>query len=112
MSKPVLVLDLVGVLAKPRHVDGAIEPGAPITGARAFLQRAMVHFDVRVLAPETINGVDVRAWLIASFGEEVSAALPRTDGTRGAFEYIGRNVTRFDGTFPDPRVLLQSKPWC
>lgn len=110
--KPTLAIDFKGVLAlahEGEHDDPMSWPMMP--GARGFVHRAKVTFDLVVVTP--IPAEDgPRRWLRHHLGElanelEISEVVP------DCVTYLSAHVTRFEGEFPmDPKwILSYTKPW-
>ena len=127
-TKPILVVDFDGVLhSYTSGWKGAdIIPDEPVPGAIDFLLNAIEHFEVHVFSSRSCEpgGIGAMAsWLIQNGLSEHLVAHGGTDLTRDdgkinfpsekppAFLSIDDRAITFKGEFPDPKGLLDFKPW-
>lgn len=122
MSKPTLCIDFDGVLHS--YISGwkgaDVTPDPPVPGALKFLDEATKLFTVAVFSSRTHQpgGLDaMQKWL--SWHARVSdTILPKwldeiqwPETKPAAFLSLDDRAITFDGTWPDPHILLAFKPW-
>lgn len=124
MGKPILCLDFDGVIhSYSSGWKGAdVIPDPPVEGAIAFMLGALNHFDVCIFSSRSgqPGGIQaMRDWLRQHAGATwyESPAGPGLEDITfptekpAAFIGIDDRVLTFDGTFPEPKALLDFKPW-
>ena len=115
-GKPILCLDFDGVIHS--YTSGwkgpDVIPDPPVPGAIAFIKEALEHFDVQIYSsrskyPRAIDAM--KTWLcehglnLSGLGVQFPTEKPP------AFLTIDDRAMRFEGVFPNPKDLLDSKPW-
>ena len=123
-KKPVLCLDFDGTLHAytSRWTATAEINDGPVPGAMAFLRDAVQDFSVVVYSARSacVEGrVAMRLWLerelIEEFGHHdgwaISDALKFPDRKPSALVALDDRTLTFTGVWPDPRDLLDFKPW-
>ena len=133
-EKPILLVDFDGVIhSYTSGWKGArIIPDPPVPGAITFLLYAMRYFQVCVYSSRSNQWGGRRAmknWLFVQIANHVgkgktSGSLILVDPIKdllslisfpkkkpAAFLTIDDRAMRFTGTWPDPRDLLNFKPW-
>jgi hypothetical protein len=127
MPKPILCVDFDGVIHS--YVSGwkgaDSVPDGPVPGALAFLKAATEHFTVAIFSSRSNQpgGLDaMREWLFnmatnGGFPEVIDndetwfAAIEWPTEKPAAFLTIDDRAMTFRGIFPDPKMLLEFKPW-
>lgn len=113
-SKPILCLDFDGVChIYTRDWKGAeIIPDPPVPGLHAFLIRALDHFRVCIFSSRSHQPGGLEA-MVAWFDVYGMGHLPIEFPTHKppAFLTIDDRAITFTGEWPDPKTLLDFKPW-
>ncbi len=114
--KPILLVDFDGVIhSYSSGWQGADEiPDPPVPGAEEFLREAVEHFHVNIYSSRTNqeDGISAMAeWCHERFGPELMKRLIFPTAKPAAFLTIDDRCVCFKGTFPDPKDLLEFKPW-
>ena len=127
-SKPILCLDFDGVIhSYSSGWKGAtVTPDPPVPGALQFIVAALEHFQVAIYSSRSAQAGGIsamRAYLYVNFHEYWIARVSQIDidnwlselqwptSKPSAFLTIDDRALTFDGTWPDPRYLLNFKPW-
>lgn len=124
MGKPILCLDFDGVIHSydSRWQGADVIPDPPVPGAIAFMLGALHHFDVTIFSSRSHQPGGLAAmqkWLREHAGSTwyESPAGPGLEDVRFVTEKppamvsIDDRALTFTGTWPDPRGLLDFKPW-
>jgi len=112
--KPILVLDFDGVIHRyDSPWNGTPEPpDPPVEGALEFIHEALEHFDIYIMSSRANlpGGVEaMQAFLLKhNFPTEQIKIVTEKPP---AFLYIDDRGFCFDGRWPDPKDLLDFKPW-
>ena len=114
--KPILLVDFDGVLHS--YTSGWLGPAnipdAPVDGAEEFLRQATDHFDVQIYSSRTrqLGGVKaMEEWCQKHFGKLLTSLVSFPEQKPAAFLTIDDRCVCFNGSFPDPRKLIDFKPW-
>lgn len=117
-TKPILLVDFDGVIHSYTSgwsgADNVDDP--PVEGAYRFLKEAIKYFDVQIYSSRTRQQGGVRAmqeWMLEHFKDEslVFGDLSFPQQKPAAFLTIDDRCVCFNGTFCDPKQLIQFKPW-
>ncbi len=116
MAKPILLVDFDGVIhSYESGWKGAdVIPDPPVVGADIFLRKASDHFYVNIYSSRTRQEGGLNAmkdWCKKYFGQELTDKLFFPEQKPAAFLTIDDRCVCFDGAFPNPRKLLDFKPW-
>ena len=119
-GRPILCMDFDGVIHSYTSgwLGADVIPDPPVEGALEFLEEAVKHFEVCIFSSRSHQegGIDaMRTWLWKQIdGEEYpdwfyDIKFPKTKPP--AFLSIDDRGFCFTGKFPDPKALLEFKPW-
>jgi len=110
-AKPLLCLDFDGVLHRySKGYHDATAYDVPTEGALDFVQEASEHFQICISSARANTETgrqQIREWL-RQYG---FPDLPIEVAKPPAFLTIDDRVHKFDGTWPDPKDLLQYRAW-
>ncbi len=114
-SLPILVLDFDGVLHSYESgwLGHDVIPDAPVEGAVEFCEKAILHFDVRVVSSRCKfeGGSDaIERWLIEHRFPPL-IKVSRTGTKPAAFVTIDDRAITFTGVWPEIETLKNFKPW-
>lgn len=115
-KKPILLLDFDGVIhSYTSGWKGAhIIPDPLVPGAADFIASAVSIFDVQIYSSRSRQPGGIQAmkrYLSRSLPPQIVDHLEFPKEKPPAFLTIDDRCICFDGNFPDPRVLLDFKPW-
>lgn len=132
MAKPILCLDFDGVLhSYSSGWKGAdVIPDPPVTGAMAFIERALNHFRVAIYSSRSgqPGGIDaMKQWMLGNLGNYLATTYGVPEGVGAvamvndfiewptekpaAMITIDDRALTFDGTWPDIEALKAFQPW-
>ncbi len=124
MSKPILVLDFDGVLHSYESGwrGASIVADKPVPGAAQFLRDVVENFKVAIYSARSHQEGGIKAmrkWieivLLEAFGQvegyKLYDQIDFPDHKPPALVTLDDRAITFDGTFPDPKTLLDFKPW-
>jgi hypothetical protein len=121
-GRPVLSIDFDGVIhSYASGWKGAdIIPDEPVPGALDFLAEATKHFDVCIFSSRTHQKggmIAMQDWLWRNVAGHFKSIpdwifkIQWPENKPAAFLSIDDRGFQFNGTFPDPKSLLDFKPW-
>ena len=126
MSKPTLCLDFDGVLhSYTSGWKGAdVVPDPPTDGALQFLWDASEHFKIAIFSSRSHQPGGKHAmqkWLNAHMRtfwsmdrtrcDDILAEIDWPNEKPAAFVTLDDRALTFEGEWPDPKLLLEFKPW-
>lgn len=126
MTKPILCLDFDGVIhSYTSGWKGAdVIPDPPVPGAMRFIWDAADHFTIAIFSSRSHQSGGksaMQAWLAKHFRthwaadrthcDDVLAEIQWPNEKPSAFVTLDDRAIQFEGMWPEPKALLDFKPW-
>ena len=114
-EKPILVLDLDGVLhSYTSGWKGAdVIPDPPVDGAKEFCERALDNFKVFIVSSRCgqPGGTTAIVEWLTEYKFPMGIVVSMDGRKPAAFVTLDDRALTFTGDWPDVRELLKFKPW-